>query len=78
MVIGDNLILLAIFTTLLAKISFYWRISLSYWRKSIFIGELEIPCIFFQLLTQKMHTILKMVCIFSSILTAAAVAAHED
>jgi hypothetical protein len=39
--IGDNLILLA------EKI-FYWRNQPTYWRKSKFIGELEIPSVFFQ------------------------------
>jgi hypothetical protein len=39
--IGDNLILLA-------KKKFYWRNQPTYWRKSKFIGELEIPSVFFQ------------------------------
>ncbi len=52
-VIGDNSILLAEFTILLAKILFYWRFSQIYWRKTKFIRELEISRDFFQFAKQK-------------------------
>ncbi len=36
------------FQILLAKKLIYWRFHPTYWRKSKFIGELEIPGVFFQ------------------------------
>jgi hypothetical protein len=36
------------FLVLLAKKQIYWRIHPTFWRKSDFIGELEIPIVFFQ------------------------------
>ncbi|NKE04080.1 hypothetical protein GWK17_01090 [Bacillus selenatarsenatis] len=36
------------FRVLLAKKSIYWRFPPAFWRKSKFIGELEIPGVFFQ------------------------------
>jgi hypothetical protein len=52
--IGDFLILLAI-------LDFYWRKSPVYWRKLNFIGELEIPGVFFQLKIRHPRTSLKTI-----------------
>lgn len=44
--IGEKNFLLAISDVFLAKILFYWRQGTVYWRKSIFIGDLEILFVF--------------------------------